>query len=89
MKAEEEQRSPQPPENIKNNVDHTLGVFRFIGQIVEIYLPRFSDMIITMIGGNASETPAKTDVDRRETPHDLPPGHLRGPGNEPPASGRG
>lgn len=42
-------------ETIRQNLLGTLGVFRFVGQIVEVYIPRVADMIVSFSGGNAPE----------------------------------
>ncbi|MCB0608740.1 MAG: hypothetical protein H6562_02515 [Lewinellaceae bacterium] len=54
-------------ETIRQNLLGTLGVFRFVGQIVEVYIPRVADMIVSFSGGNAPE----------DTP--LPPPHHEPP----------
>ncbi|MFK7933021.1 MAG: hypothetical protein AB8G22_05885 [Saprospiraceae bacterium] len=81
LMEEEERNAPQPPPLVQNNVAGTLGMFRFIGQIVEMYLPQFSNMLLNMVGGSESEMPQPTDTERRIMPHDEPLGHRRRPSN--------
>ncbi len=51
---EDEELYKNHHETIRQNLMGTLGVFRFVGQIVEVYLPRVADMIISFSGGNIS-----------------------------------
>jgi len=77
---EEERNAPQPPPFVQNNVEGTLGMFRFIGQIVEVYLPQFSNMLVNLVGGSESDITAPTSAERRNMPHDEPRGPRSGPG---------
>ena len=52
---EEEERSAQEANalrGIRSNVWQTLGVFKFVGQIVEVYLPKVISMFIIASGGD-------------------------------------
>ena len=52
---EEEERDVQDSNalrGIQSNVWQTLGVFKFVGQIVEVYLPKVISMFIMASGGN-------------------------------------
>ncbi len=48
-------------ERVRRRLEGTMGTFRFIGQIVDIYLPRMVDTVIAMAGPTeelpAAETP--------------------------------
>lgn len=82
LMEQEEERSPQPP-NIQHNVENTLGIFRFIGQIVEVYLPKVADMFVTMAGGNESQQQRPTNaIGNRKMPHDRPNVPRRGPNKD-------
>lgn len=52
-KLEEEQlrQTPSAPPEIESNVKGTVRVFQFMGDIVELYLPKVFDMFVTIMGG--------------------------------------
>ena len=85
---EEEQRAPQPPPQVKQEVENSLDVLRLVGEIVEVYLPRFSDMLVNMLGGSQRETPPLSDPNRRKLPHDLPTNTPPAPHPDPDGLGR-
>jgi len=41
-------------QSVQNNLMGTIGVFKFIGQIVDVYLPAMIDVLISAAGGNSS-----------------------------------
>lgn len=38
----------------------SLGVFRFVGQVVDMYLPKVFDLLILAMGGKSQDSPART-----------------------------
>lgn len=58
---EEERRTPPPPPEIKSNLGGTIKIYRFIGQIVELYLPRVVDLFVLL--GSGDNKPSKTRND--------------------------
>jgi hypothetical protein len=68
LMQEEERRTPPPPPRIKNNLGGTMKVYRFLGQVVELYLPRVIDLFILLSGGEKPQTGSRKD-----------PGSGRGP----------
>ena len=53
---EEEERNAQDSNKlrgIQSDVWQTLGVFKFVGQIVEVYVPKVISMFIIASGGDA------------------------------------
>lgn len=42
-------------QKIKGDIWKTLGVFKFVGQIVDAYVPKLVDLFIIASGGRASE----------------------------------
>jgi len=42
-------------DRIKSNVNSNLGIFQFIGEMVEMFLPRFFNMIINLAGSPTVE----------------------------------
>ena len=48
--------SRQPPharKTIENNIHSNMGLISYVGRVVELYIPRVLDMIISLIGGNS------------------------------------
>ena len=43
-----------PPEKVRKNISFNMGIFRFLGDLVELFLPNFGKSLIKMSGG---ETP--------------------------------
>ncbi len=41
-------------QSVHNNLMGTIGVFKFIGQIVDVYLPAMIDVLVSAAGGNGS-----------------------------------
>lgn len=44
-----------PPEIVKKNIVHNMNVFRFIGDLVELYLPNFGRSLMKMTGANSKD----------------------------------
>ncbi len=51
---EEEFYTEARHDQLRNGLHHTLGTFRFIGQVIDIYLPRVVDMLIVATGGTST-----------------------------------
>lgn len=58
---EDEERYKPEVDNIKEDLNGSMDLFRFIGNIVEIYLPRFFDMMVVTTGGSST---------KKRMPHD-------------------
>ncbi len=58
---EEERRTPPPPPEIKSNLGGTIKIYRFIGQIVELYLPRVVDLFVLLGSGDKSPSKRRKD----------------------------
>ena len=50
---EEERNVPTPPLQVKQKLDKTVGVFKFVGDTVELYLSNLMDTLVAMMGGSA------------------------------------
>ena len=61
LMQEEERRTPPPPPSIKNNLGGTMKVYRFLGQVVELYLPRVFDLFILLSGGEKEQESSRKD----------------------------
>ncbi len=46
-----------PPENIRKNISQNMGVFRFLGDLIELFLPNLGKSIIRMSGGGDKPKP--------------------------------
>lgn len=83
MEEDEEAHYPNLSSQVQNNVENTLGIFRFFGQIVEVFLPKVVDTFIAM---SSSDAPNRDEESRdRRTPSVPPKG--KGP-SQPPITGR-
>jgi hypothetical protein len=49
----------KPPETIRQKIAHNMGLFRFIGDLIELYLPHAGKSIIGMTKGESKINPAK------------------------------
>jgi hypothetical protein len=58
---EEEERTAPPPPNLKSDLDRTMGLVRFVGEVVDLYLPRLVDMLVSMVGGSPASGPGRQD----------------------------
>ncbi len=64
MQEEDEARYEESHERrVKSGVVGTLGFLRFVGQLVDIYLPRVVDVFIVTAGGNVVHSPKKHHSD--------------------------
>ncbi|MEZ4994036.1 MAG: hypothetical protein R2824_26660 [Saprospiraceae bacterium] len=66
---EDEERYKPEIDQLKKDLNGSMDLFRFIGNIVEIYVPRFFDMMVVTSGGGRV---------KKRMPHDhVPPGSGR------------
>lgn len=49
----------KPPEAIEKKISHNMGLFRFLGDLVELYLPNAGKSIIGMTTGESKVSPTK------------------------------
>ena len=50
----EQRTHGQPPVFIKKRIDGTIGVFQFMGNVIELFLPRVLGVFNNMVGGSRS-----------------------------------
>lgn len=72
LEQEDEERYKPTIDQIKSDLNGSMDLFRFIGQIIEIYVPRFFDMMVVTSGGgklrtNAPHEQAPPSTGRDET----------------------
>ena len=92
LEEEEEKRYPGAPPEIESNIQSEIGIFKMIGQIVDMYLPKVVEVFVMITGGNVDrmgqqeENNSHSDesLDRRSSSGTiLPPDHNKpsGPGS--------
>lgn len=64
LQQEDEERYKPEIDRIKADLNGSMDLFRFIGNIIEVYVPRFFDMMVVTSGGIKQKT---------RPPHDQPP----------------
>lgn len=69
FEEEELNFDPQKKRAIKAGIWHSLSTYRFVGQIVDVYLPAMVDVLVSCVGGNAGDPPGA----------DGPPGDITSP----------
>lgn len=63
---EEVYYSSEGGNKLKNEVKGTLTTFRFIGDVVDVYLPRVIDMFIAISGGSIDDSGRKAAGKRND-----------------------
>ncbi len=67
-RLEEEDRMVygDPPNSVKRRLDSSRSVFSLIGNVVELFLPKFLNLFVGMMGGNdkLESGSGRTDNDR-------------------------
>jgi len=56
--------SEQSEQKIKHSLDSNVGLFHFLGEIVDLYLPKIFGMFIKMSGGGPSPTDDQSNPNR-------------------------
>ncbi len=51
LAAEDAKRYPKAPQRVEKQINGTMGFVRMISNVIELYLPRIFDVMITMVGG--------------------------------------
>lgn len=49
---EAEKQNPHAPPEVENNLMGSMRMTHFMGDVVELYLPRIFDMILSLFGAN-------------------------------------
>jgi len=67
---EEEENSfdPQKKREVKAGIWQALGTYRFVGQIVDVYLPAMVDVLVSCVGGGATYPPVEDHEPGNYTP---------------------
>ena len=68
---------PEQRRTVKNGLWQTLGTFKFVGQIVDVYLPAMMSIFIAAVGGEADAQERDTRSNTRGRSLTPPPGAER------------
>ena len=71
MQEEEEQQFPHPPPEVERNVMGNARNIQFVGDVVELYLSRFFDMLVSIFGGTSPQQEpdgGESDIDLSAAP---------------------
>ena len=49
----------EPPQKVKTNIDESFSLFRMIGNVLELFVPRLMEMLVSLAGGNSTNEPDK------------------------------
>jgi len=63
---EEMRGTPPLPPQIKNNVQGNMRLFQFVGKMIELYLPRAIDTLVSVLSGSSDNN--KMPPPRRKDP---------------------
>lgn len=74
---EEEQQFPHPPPEIEHNVMGTARNVHFMGNVVELYLSRFLDLLVSIFGGSTSKNAAMRGGEADEDAGAAPEGNSK------------
>ncbi len=71
----------QVHDRLKNQLEGTMGTFRFIGQIVNMYLPKMVDTVVILSGGDTlpPDNPPSEELPPPDVPPLAPPQEPEGP----------
>jgi hypothetical protein len=60
LARQQEREIGSPPEEIRNNLVGNINLFQFIGEIIELYLPKVFNLIVRMSGGSPRQNVSNT-----------------------------
>jgi len=74
-KLEEEQmkENPHTPPDIENNIKGSMRLFHFMGDIVELYLPKVFDLVLSLVGADRNEQAEEGEEAGELDDEDAPP----------------
>ncbi|HMQ49926.1 MAG TPA: hypothetical protein PKA00_18940 [Saprospiraceae bacterium] len=77
LQEEEEERllrSQKPKiQKVQNGIWQSLGVFKFVGQLIEVYLPAMVEVLLFSAGGNDTQRKAPNMGGVDDVPPDVTP----------------
>lgn len=62
-------------QKVQNNLLQTFGIFKFVGQLIDVYLPAMVNVIVSAMGGRLDENEKIGPPDFKNLPPDLGEGH--------------
>jgi hypothetical protein len=66
LEEDEQQYTQERRDKNRAGIWGMLGAYKFVGQLVEMYLPRAFEVLISAVGGNADRPPSEPKDDRSE-----------------------
>ena len=64
----EEQYYTEHGSDLRDNLLGTFSTYRFIGDIIDVYVPRVVDLFIAIAGGGESDSPKSTSIKGKRDP---------------------
>ena len=55
LEEEEEKQFPHAPPEIENSLMGSMRMTHFVGDVIELYLPRLFNIVFAMFGGNTKD----------------------------------
>lgn len=81
LEEEAEEQHPHAPLDIEQNLMGNMRMTHFVGDVVELYLPRIFDMILSFFGASAKEENNRMDTSQmRKDSDDGPLGTAKSDG---------
>ena len=62
-------------QKVQNNLLQTFGIFKFVGQLIDVYLPAMVNVIVSSMGGRLDENEKMGPPDFKNPPPDLGESH--------------
>lgn len=66
-------------ERVRTNLEGSLDVMRFLGAILEVYMPVMADTFVSLSGGTTNEDKDDDDLDATTITNDVAPKGPKGP----------
>ena len=83
LAEEAEKQYPHAPPEVEHELMGSMRVSHFVGNVVELYLPRFFDMILSLFGGEImplKPSPQEAEENIKSDSDDTPEGHPKSDG---------
>ena len=46
----------EPPKSVKRNIDESFSIFRMIGNIIELFMPKVIEVFVNLAGGDKDDS---------------------------------
>ncbi len=61
LEKENSKQFDEREKRVRHNVNHSMGFFHFIGDILELFLPKLVSIFVNVTGGNGPKQERKQD----------------------------